>query len=93
MINFNFNISSPWHRPFNAIKSWTGKTLFANKFWELEIYRDSTVLSFTFSMTVRQDHAGLRVELGLLGYCAQYTFYDNRHWDYNNSQYCQEDVK
>jgi hypothetical protein len=34
-----------------------------------------------FGWTVQQDHAGLDIELGLLGYNAHFNFYDNRHWD------------
>lgn len=87
MINFNFSISNPWYCPFGTIKFWTGKTPFANKFWEFELYRNSSLLNVAFGFTVRQSHAGLNVELGLLGFNANFTLCDNRHWDYENNCY------
>jgi hypothetical protein len=36
---------------------------------------------FEIEITTRQDHAGLNIELGLLGYHIGFTFYDNRHWN------------
>jgi hypothetical protein len=44
-------------------------------------------VSFHFNWTVRQSHAGLELEAGVFGYCIQFTFYDNRHWDYENNCY------
>jgi hypothetical protein len=34
-----------------------------------------------FNWTVRQDHAGLDIDLGLFGYNIHFNFYDNRHWN------------
>jgi hypothetical protein len=36
---------------------------------------------------MRSDHAGLRVEIGLLGYDVEFQIYDVRHWDYEQKEY------
>lgn len=61
-----------------------GATPFKHKFWELQLTKGPELLRIEFAFTTQQDHAGTNIELGLLGYCVQFTFYDNRHW--NNEQ-------
>ena len=81
MISFSFILRNPWSDRFKNLWCRTYNTPFKNKFVELEITRDFTLVSFMFSWTVRQSHAGLDLELGLFGYCVHFNFYDNRHWD------------
>jgi len=40
-----------------------------------------------FNWTVCQDHAGVRLELGLAGYQLDISFSDSRHWDYKNNRW------
>jgi hypothetical protein len=40
-----------------------------------------------FNWTVRQSHAGLDLELGLIGYNFHINFYDCRHWDAEAGKY------
>ena len=81
MFSLNFNIRNPWSNTFNNLWSRAYTTPFKNKFIELEVTRDFTLVSFMFNWTVRQSHAGLDLELGLFGYCVHFSFYDIRHWD------------
>ncbi len=82
MIYFNVNVRNPyWWNRFENIKSWAGKTLWEHKFWEIQITKAPELFRIEFEFTVRQDHAGPRLELGLLGYSIYFMFYDNRHWD------------
>ena len=62
-------------------------TPFKNKFIELEVYKDSSLLAFNFNLTTRQSHAGLDIEAGILGYCVHFNFYDNRHWNYTEGRW------
>jgi hypothetical protein len=39
----------------------------------------------------RQSHAGLDIELGLLGYCVRFNFYDNRHWNIAEGRWMRSD--
>jgi len=87
MISFNFNLSNPWSNKFKNIWNRGYKTPFENKFIELEVTEDSTLVSFRFNWTVGQSHAGLDLEAGLLGYCIHFEFYDNRHWDDTHGVY------
>jgi hypothetical protein len=87
MISFNFNIRNPWSNRFKNLWNRSYNTPFKNKFIELEVMRDFTLVSFRFNWTVRQSHAGLELEAGVFGYCIQFNFYDNRHWDSDEGRY------
>lgn len=87
MINLQFNIRNPWSHEFKNIKAWVGKTPFEHKYWEFEIYRDSSLVAVNLAITTQQSHAGFDIELGVLGYCAHFVFYDNRHWNYEDNCY------
>lgn len=85
MIYFNVNIRNPaWWDRFTNIKWWTGKTPIAHKFWEIQIVKCPELLRIEFEVTTQQDHAGMNIELALLGYQVGCTIYDNRHWDHDN---------
>lgn len=82
MIYFNINIRNPrWWNRWEGIKHWAGSTPFKNKFWEVQFMKNSELFRIEFNWTVQQDHAGVRLELGLFGYQLDMSFYDNRHWD------------
>jgi hypothetical protein len=49
------------------------------------------LVGFEVGYTVRQSHAGLNLELALLGYSVAFQIYDNRHWDYDRHAYTQTD--
>lgn len=51
------------------------------KYIELEVYKDSSLISFMFNWTTRQSHAGVDLEVGLFGYCVHFNLYDIRHWN------------
>jgi hypothetical protein len=87
MINFNFNLSNPWSKRWKNVWSKAYDTPFEHKFLELEVIKDSSIVSLTFRLTTRQDHGGLYMDIGLLGYSFSFNFYDSRHWDYNLGRY------
>lgn len=83
MIYFNLNLRNPWCGDrFKNIKCWSGSTFIKNKYWEVQVMKDCELFRIEFSWTTKEDHAGLRIEFGLIGYKATFTVYDNRHWDY-----------
>lgn len=86
MISFNCNLRNPWSQEFKNLwnRSWY---VFKNKYIELEFYKDSSMISVNVSWTVRQSHAGLDIEFGLLGYCVHFNFYDNRHWNHKEGRW------
>lgn len=87
MISFNFNISNPWWNRWQNVWCHSYSTPFKHKFLELEFFKDTTIVSFSFRLAIRQSHGGLSMELGLLGYSVSFNFYDNRHWNYETGQY------
>jgi hypothetical protein len=89
MISLNFNLRNPWSNKFKNLWCRSYVTPFDHKFIELELYKDFSIISFNFAWTIRQSHAGVDIELGLLGYCIHFHFYDNRHWDTDADRYYQ----
>lgn len=88
MIYLNLNIRNPrWSERFQSIKCWHGSTPFKHKYWEVQILKNDNLLRFEFGFTIREDHAGANLELGLLGYEIHFTLYDNRHWNYEEGRW------
>jgi hypothetical protein len=80
MIHISFGLSNPWGKPFDNL--WNRSGLITNhKAWEAELLQTRTLVGFEFNYTRRQSHAGLTVELALLGYSASIMIYDTRHWN------------
>lgn len=81
MIYVNLTIRNPWSDQFEHIGAWAGK-LFRHKAWEIEIYRSDTIAEVESKFTVREDHAGIMLGLGLCSYTIRAQLYDTRHWNY-----------
>ena len=94
MIYFNLNLRHPnWVDRFKNIKVWHGPTPLKNKYWEIQLIKNDNLISIEFGFTEKQDHAGLNLELGLLGYETHFTIYDNRHWNYETNDWAVYDEK
>ena len=88
MIYFNVNIRYPkWCNRFDNIKCWAGKTFIKHKYWEIQVIKNDNLFRIEFGWTIRQDHAGVNLELGLLGYEIHATIYDNRHWNLDEERW------
>ena len=86
MIYLNLNLRLPsWWERYKSINSWHWQTPFKHKHIELQIIENCNLLRFEFEFTVKQDHAGVNLELGLFGYEVHCTFYDDRHWNYEKN--------
>ena len=81
MIHINFSVDNPWKRSrFYYLGNINGQ-LTENKAWEIEQYLSGGIVEFEFNFTIRQDHAGCELSLGLLGYNIHFNLYDRRHWN------------
>lgn len=92
MIYLNFNLLNPWCKEqFDSLFAWNTDTAFKHKHIEIEVIKTNNLIHFEFGWTIRQDHAGLNFELGLLGYEIYFYFYDARHWDHEKKQWVNYD--
>lgn len=91
MINFYFVLSNPFSERFRVVYGKSGKTLISHKFWEFNIHKSNSILEVWFKFSIREDHAGLNFDFGLLGWGVNFVIYDNRHWDDENE--CWEQQK
>jgi hypothetical protein len=87
MINFNITINNFFNKDFKHLWGGCFSTVFLHKFIEYQLYRDSTILAISFDWSIRRDHAGLNICIGLLSYCFDFNFYDNRHWNHQERRY------
>lgn len=76
-----FSLTNPRSRRWRNLGSRTGP-IWGRKYWQVQIMATADIIAAKIEWTRYCDHAGLSLELGLLGYsvCAQ--IYDSRHWDY-----------
>lgn len=82
MIYFNINIRNPkWYNRFESLWCKFGSTLWKHKSWEIQFMKNAELFRIEFEWTIMQDHAGVRLELGLAGYQLDMSIHDNRHWD------------
>lgn len=62
------------------------KKISKNKNIEVECTTDTwNIFSFEFKIGYKEDHAGVSLEVSLLGTQIYFKFYDIRHWDYKNN--------
>jgi hypothetical protein len=86
MLSINFNLCNPWSNRWDTL--WVkSRLLSATKAVEFNGYHTNSLINVDFSFSVRTDHAGFRLMLGLFGYDAELHFYDTRHWDRENGQW------
>lgn len=85
MININFNIALPWDQKFKNFWCRAWSMPWTNKFVELEVHTNESLVGFGFDWSTKCDHAGVDIQLSLFGICAHFNFYDCRHWDYDNN--------
>jgi len=81
MIHISVGLSNPWGLPFDNLWNRSG-LITTHKAWEVELLQTRTMIGFEFSFTQRQSHAGLTVELAVLGRSVCFTIYDTRHWNH-----------
>ncbi len=92
MINFEFFLSNPWSaNQWRVLLNKHGK-ISKNKAWEFNVYSSKSIISIDFGLSIRSDHAGIRMQGGVLGYEIEFLIYDTRHWDHNNNDWVKYDA-
>ena len=81
MIFLSFAIINPFSTRFSSVYCKSGKTWMSHKFWEINLYKSNTIIRCISDFTIRKDHAGFSIELGLFGWDVEFKVYDHRHWD------------
>jgi len=80
LISLRFNIATPWEA-FKNLGCLNGR-LTRYKAWEIEhTYYAGSLVDCDFAVSIREDHAGIELCLGLLGYGIGFRVYDTRHWN------------
>ena len=91
MININLRFYNPFSDRFNSGRSWAGTVGSSYKAWEIQLMKTNSIVEFNFRLNFRQDHAGIEIELGLLGHNLRAQIYDTRHWNSNENKWVDYD--
>ena len=78
MINFNLHISNPWSNRWSTLFFRNG-LLPNHKAWEFNGYNTHHLVEIDFRLSIKGDHPGLFVMLGLFGFALDLSVYDTRH--------------
>ena len=85
-----FNLRTQLSLPFDHFKNLgciSGR-ISEHKVWELEhTYYSGSLFDIDVSWSIREDHAGFEICLGLFGYGIHFHIYDTRHWDGYHKQW------
>jgi hypothetical protein len=92
MLSLNLNLSNPWSDRFHTVKTWFGHIPFRNMYWEAQVYRSPEILNLMLNIYTCRDHARFELAVGVLGFGAQVSLYDNRHWDSVHEDWATEPV-
>ena len=86
MLKIQFTIHNPLSTRFENIwcKGWG---LTKHKAVELQLTKTTDIVKGLINITHGRDHAGVMIELGVLGYTVCFNIYDTRHWDYTNNRW------
>jgi hypothetical protein len=59
-----------------------------NKVGEIELlFTNDLITGIVFYKNIHCDHAGIHLEISILGLTIPFSIYDIRHWDYDNDAY------
>ena len=78
MINFNLNITNPWSTQWHLVFCKFGP-IGQYKAWEFNGYKTHHLVEIDFRLSVKGDHPGLSIMLGLFGFALEASVYDTRH--------------
>ena len=85
-----FNLRTQLSLPFDHFKNLgciSGR-ITKHTAWELEhTYYSGSFFDIDVSWSIREDHAGFEICLGLFGYGVHFHIYDTRHWDEYHKQW------
>ena len=80
MLNFNFRLNNPFSKRWNTFFYKDG-LITKHKAWEIQAVTDNSIVSAEFSLSVRGDHSGVTLGVGLLGVSIMFCLVDTRHWN------------
>jgi hypothetical protein len=87
MIYFSFDLSNPFSRRYGCVYEKLGILENHHKEYSIIIEKRSVIISFSFDLSIRQDHAGANLSFGVLGWHISFNISDTRHWNYTKGEW------
>jgi len=81
VVNLKVELSNPFSDRWASLYD-IGGSLSKHKRWEFQVMKTNTIVEMSIHLNIHCDHAGLNIDVGLLGYSANLIIHDTRHWDY-----------
>lgn len=78
MINISLSLSNPWSNRWRTMFCKFGP-IGRYKAWEFNGYATHHFVEVDFRLSLKGDHPGVFVTLGLTGYAIEFSIYDTRH--------------
>lgn len=91
MIRFHLSFCGWWRNERFANKWTWHKKITANKTFDIQFYRHYYNW-YEIEIDTRwrgHDHAGPKIELGIMGQYVRLALVDRRHWDWTNNTWCE----
>lgn len=86
MIYFSFSLSNPFANGSQKFLFFNSGKITENKSWEFQFdYDPYTIIDVSFWFRTKGSHHGFGVSFGLIGFWMNFEVVDNRHWDYANN--------
>lgn len=85
MIDIHLGLRNPYSERWHSLFSRTYALPIQHKHLEINLERNSDIIVLNLRITHRQSHAGIFLNLAILGYSVLFNMYDDRHWDYENN--------
>jgi hypothetical protein len=87
MIGFSFDLYNPFISRYKCIYEKSGSLGNPYKEYSIIIEERSVIISFSFDLTICQDHAGANLGFGVLGWYISFNISDMRHWNYDKGEW------
>ena len=89
ILYLRIELSNPFDR-WDYFKNLGCKSFRLSRFKAAELehtYYSHMLLDAEVRWSIRRDHAGFEVVLGILGYGVHFHIYDTRHWNYDTNSW------
>lgn len=88
LINLRFQLSNPFDWDYFRNLGSIHGSITKHTHWELQhSFYGNSLLDIDFHISTKEDHAGVSLDIGLLGYGIHFQIYDSRHWNYETNKW------
>jgi len=84
MLHVGFKLYNPFSNRFSTLWYYNG-FITKHKSFEIQLVKTNYIFEVAVDATTQKDHAGVNLDLSLLGYSLNLNVHDIRHWDHQTN--------